>query len=153
MSTLTAAPRRDASSPDRPSTGAVTTPAGTSGLEARRRGRLVLAEKVVEKIAAQAAAEIGTTRGKSGGLLGIGADPDPAARPRVEVDLTAESADVEVAVGIAYPGSIRQTAQDIREHVTARVLELTGVPVHRVDVDVTFLTPPSDPARTRRMLR
>jgi uncharacterized alkaline shock family protein YloU len=106
--------------------------------EARLRGRLVLAEKVVEKIAGQAAAEVGATSGRSSQVLGVG-DPDPDARPRVDVDLSAVSADLALKVGIAYPGSIRRATQQIREHVTRRVEELTGVDVRRVDIDVTLL--------------
>ena len=115
--------------------------------EPRRRGRLVLPERVIEKIAGQAASEVAVASGRSGGLLGIGADPDPAARPRVEVDLSAVSADLSIKVGIAYPGSIRAATQQLREHVTRRVEELTGVDIRRVDIDVTFLTTGPDDRR------
>lgn len=108
--------------------------------EPRRRGELTLAAKVVEKIAGQAAAEIGTTRGKTGGVLGIGAQVDTDARPKVDVDLSATSADIAIAVGIAYPGSIREATRQMRDHVTRQVRELTGVEVHRLDIDVTFLS-------------
>lgn len=106
--------------------------------EPRRRGRLVLTERVIEKIAGQAASEVAVASGRSGGVLGIGADPDPAALPRVEVDLSAVSADLAIKVGIAYPGSIRAATQQLRD-VTRRVEDLTGVDVRRVDIDVTFL--------------
>lgn len=112
--------------------------------EMRRRGRLILPEKVIEKIAGQAATEIGAAHGRSGGVLGVGSEPDPAARPKVEVDLSTDSADLAIAVGIAYPQSIRQATQQIRDHVITRVGALTGVQVHRVDVDVTFLRVGSD---------
>jgi uncharacterized alkaline shock family protein YloU len=109
-------------------------------VEPRRRGTLVLAERVVEKIAAQAATEVMATSGRSGGFLGIGSGADPQARPRVDVTLSAESADLALAVGIAYPGSIRRATQEVRDHVTERVETLTGVDVRRVDVDVTYLS-------------
>ncbi len=121
--------------------------AETGRVEPRRRGRLVLAEKVVEKIAGQAANEVSGASGRSGGLLSIGSDADPAARPRVEVDLSAESADLSIKIGIAYPGSIRAATQQVREHVTRRVEELTGVDVRRVDIEVTFLTTDLDDGR------
>ena len=120
--------------------------------EPRRRGRLVLPERVVEKIAGQAASEITVAAGRSGGVLGIGASPDSDARPRVKVDLSAVSADLSITVGIAYPGSIRAATQQLREHVTRRVEELTGVDVRRVDIDVTFLTTVFDD-RTKGGLR
>lgn len=106
--------------------------------EPRLRGRLVLAERVLEKIAAQAATEAGATSGRSGRLLGVG-EPDPDARPQVDVDLSAISADLALKVGIAYPASIRNTTRQVREHVTRRVEQLTGVEVRRVDIDVTLL--------------
>lgn len=109
-------------------------------VEPRRRGQLTLSVKVVEKIAGQAAAEIGTSRGKTGGVLGIGSQIDMDARPKVDVDLSATSADISIAVGIAYPGSIRDATRQIRDHVTRQVHELAGVEVHRLDIDVTFLS-------------
>lgn len=112
--------------------------------EPARRGRLVLPEKVVEKIAGQAAAEIGASWGRTGGLLGFGADNDPRARPKVNAHLSASSADLEISVGITYPQSIRQSSQQIRDHVTRRVHTLTGVSVRRVDIDVTFLAVPGE---------
>jgi uncharacterized alkaline shock family protein YloU len=56
------------------------------------------------------------------------------------VTLSAASADLALAVGIAYPGSIRRATQEVRDHVTERVETLTGVDVRRVDVDVTYLS-------------
>jgi uncharacterized alkaline shock family protein YloU len=107
------------------------------------RGTTVIAEKVFEKIAGQAASEVTTSRGRTGGVLGIGSDADPDARPKVDVDLSADSVDLDLAVGIAYPGSVRSAAQQVRDRVASRVHELTGVAVHRVDIDVTFLTTPT----------
>jgi len=124
--TITAQPRRSAGS--------------TRAVDAARRGRLVLADTVVEKIAAQAASEVAGSSGRAGGLLGIGGHSDPTARPKVDVTLSADSADLAIEVGIAYPTSIRGATQRIREHVSRRVQDLTGVAVHRVDIDVTWLT-------------
>lgn len=114
-------------------------PTSEAAAEMRGRGRLVLSERVIEKIAGQAATEVAAASGRSGGFLGLGAATDPQARPKVDVSLSSESADLALAVGIAYPGSIRRATQEVREHVTERVETLTGVDVRRVDVDVTFL--------------
>lgn len=138
------APRRAVASAPRRDATATGSTEPQDGSEMRRRGRLIMPEKVIEKIAGQAAAEIGAARGRSGGVLGVGSEPDPAARPKVDVDLSTDSADLAIAVGIAYPQSIRQTTQQIRDHVVARVGALTGVHVHRVDIDVTFLSVDAD---------
>jgi uncharacterized alkaline shock family protein YloU len=115
-------------------------PAADTTAEMRGRGRLVLAERVIEKIAGQAATEVVATSGRSGGFLGLGSTSDAGARPKVDVSLSTESADLALAVGITYPGSLRRATQEVRDHVTERVETLTGVDVRRVDVDVTFLS-------------
>lgn len=117
--------------------------AASGAADARHRGRLVLSDGVVEKIAGQVVAEIGGAYGTSGGFLGIGAHADANARPRVQVTLTRNSADVRVQAGVAYPASLRQAADRIRAAVTDRVRALTGVEVHRVDVEIGFLALPS----------
>jgi uncharacterized alkaline shock family protein YloU len=106
------------------------------------RGRLVLADKVVEKVAGQAASEVPGVLGREGGVLGVGGHADTGARPAVDVDLGHDSADLSLAVGVAYPGSVRQVTSRLRDHVARRVEALTGVSVHRVDVDVRFLHVP-----------
>ena len=130
----------------------MSTPTGSStSTSPRRRGSLVVAEKVLEKIAGQAATEVPTVSGTSGGFLGIGAESDPAARPKVAATLSEDSADLDVSVGIAYPGSIRAATDQLRDHLTRRVEELTGFAVRRVDVDVTFL--PLQEGTPRKALR
>ena len=124
-----------------------TQPAPDAAAEMRRRGRLVLADRVVQKIASQAAAEVAATAGRSGGFLGIRAETDAGARPRVDVTLSVDSADLSLAVGIAYPGSIRRATQELRDHVTERVETLTGVDVRRVDIDAKFLAVSEGPAK------
>ena len=126
---------------DRPAQGSTT---ASDRPEPRRRGTLVIEKKVVEKIAGQAASEIGASRGRSGGLLGIGSEADADARPKVEVELSENFADLAIEAGIAYPGSIRRASQQIRDLVSRRVQDLTGISVHRVDIDVTFLTVRTD---------
>lgn len=113
-----------------------------AGEQLRRRGATVVVDKVFAKIAGQAASEVAGSRGRTGGVLGIGSDADTNARPKVDVDLSSDSIDIDIAAGIAYPGSIRTAAQQIRDHVSQTVFDLTGVPVHRVDLEVTFLTTP-----------
>lgn len=118
--------------------------------EMRHRGVTVIAERVFEKIGGQAASEVSTSRGRSGGVFGFGAEADADALPKADVDLSADSVDIDLAIGITYPGSVRAAAQEIRDHVSTTVHALTGVPVHRVDIDVTFLAPtsPSTPGAT-----
>lgn len=120
---------------------AAPTPAGAISRAPRSRGRLTLEKKAVERIAAQAASESdsGRTGGVAGGFLGFGTHADLSARPGATVELIGRTAHVTVEVTVAYPTPIRAATDAIRQHVTARVHELTGVQVTRVDITVTAL--------------
>lgn len=119
------------------------------GRDRRSRGRLVLSDGVVEKIAGQVVAEIGATYGTSGGFLGFGGHADGSARPRVQVTLSEQSADVTVRAGVGYPASLRRAAEQIRAAVVDRVHAYTGVAVHRVDIEIAFLAPAGNAADDR----
>jgi uncharacterized alkaline shock family protein YloU len=103
------------------------------------RGRLVLAERVVEKIAAQCASEIAEVGGSSRGFLGLGRQRDPSARPKVSVELTGGIATLSLELGIRYPASIAATTQRLREELRRRVTELAGVRVRQIDIRVGYL--------------
>lgn len=109
--------------------------------EAASRGRLVLEKKVIERIAAQAASESGTgqTGGVSGGLLGFGSSSDLTGRPDTTVELVGTTASIDIALTVAYPTPIRAATDQVRQQVMARVHELTGVEVTRIDITVTAL--------------
>ncbi|MGB7449352.1 MAG: Asp23/Gls24 family envelope stress response protein [Ornithinimicrobium sp.] len=110
----------------------------------------MLAGTVVEKIAAQAASEIPSAGGRSGGVLGVGDHADLGTRPTVSADLSGASANLVIEVSLAYPSPIADCARQIRERVVGRVRDLAGVEVSRVDVVVTSLTRVQKPARTLR---
>lgn len=113
---------------------------GPAYSDAASRGKLILSEKVVGKIAAQAASEVSAAGGSSGGFLGIGTHHDFSARPKVEVELSGNIASLRVSVGLPYPGPLWQAAEDVRQHITARVSVLTGVDVRQVDVVVAWMS-------------
>ncbi len=107
--------------------------------EPRSRGKLVLSRRVVEKIASQAALEIATVGGRSGGFLGFGNHADLSSRPTVSADLSGRTATIHVEVAIAYPSPIARAAEQVRRQMMERVSSLAGVHVSRVDVTVTVL--------------
>ncbi|GAA3624497.1 Asp23/Gls24 family envelope stress response protein [Microlunatus ginsengisoli] len=113
--------------------------------EPARRGRLVIADKVVEKIAGQAASEVALAGGRSGGFLGLGADTDFSARPAATVTLSGRQVAVALRLGVAYPTSIRAATEEVRRHVTRRVEGLTGLEVRRIDIAVDWLSPAERP--------
>jgi uncharacterized alkaline shock family protein YloU len=121
----------------------IETAAPAEGREAASRGRLVLEKKVVERVASEAASECGETGGTSGGVLGFGSHGDLTARAAASVELVGQSATVALDLTVAYPIPIRQATDQVRDHVMARVRELTGVQVSRVDITVTALHRPA----------
>ncbi len=118
------------------------------------RGGLTVSERAVRRIAAQVVSEVGGVYGVAGGFLGLGGHADARERPQVDVDLSGSWVDVRIAVGLAYPTSIRAATSRIREDVKRRVAQMTGIEVHRVEIDVVLLHPTTGPAvRDKETLR
>lgn len=111
----------------------------TTPADPAARGRLVLAERVVEKVAAQCASEIADVGGRSRGFLGLGRQGDPSSRPRVTAELTGGVASLSLELGVRYPASIEETTQRLREELRHRVAGLTGVEVRQIDIRVGYL--------------
>lgn len=116
------------------------------------RGTTVLSRKVVEKMAGQIAKDETFAGGSSGGFLGIGARADVSARPRADVELAGNLASLKVEVGLPYPVPLRRAADQLRDRISGRLTELTGVEVRQVDVTVSWLWPDA-PADGRRRLQ
>lgn len=120
-------------------------------------GRLTIANRVVERIAARAVAEVPHAAGAARRLLGRAlraADEETAARPSAKVD--GHLALVSVGLSVAYPQPAREVAARVREHISERLGELCGLEVTQVDVDVvSLLTEPvtGRPAGRRRPTR
>lgn len=116
------------------------------------RGRTVIAQRVLEKIASQAAVEISAAGGRSGGMLGLGGRVDLEARPSATVQLSGQTATVAVSVGVSYPSPLKTVGDDIRRHVADRVDRLTGITVRRVDVEIAWLVNTTTEAALSRRL-
>ena len=115
--------------------------APNAGLAApEHRGSTDIADRVVEKIAAGAVAEVDDAYGSARRLLGL--RMPGATAPRVTVLIDGHLATVRVAMSVRYPAPIRQVAREVREHVMARVGKLTGLDVRHVDIEIpTLITP------------
>ena len=111
------------------------------------RGSLTIADRVVEKVASQAVTEVDLATGAPRSLLGrrVGAqDPDRRARADARVD--GDLVSVSVSLAVQWPAPVRQVAAQVREHLTTRISELTGLQVAEVDVDVPALVTGHRPA-------
>lgn len=96
------------------------------------RGGLRIADRVVAKIAAQAAGEV---------LSGApGADLVPRdARPHASVSVRKDTARLRLTLELGYPVDIGAVCGTVRSHVARRVEALTGMYVPEVAVEVERL--------------
>jgi uncharacterized alkaline shock family protein YloU len=114
------------------------------------RGRTVVADAVVRKIAARAATDVDRATGSARRLFGIPVGRDPAASPaRVDVEVDGDVAVIHVAMSVRWPASVRDVSRQVRAHVTEQVANLTGLTVAEVDIDVTALVGAAGPAPGR----
>ncbi|MEU6441197.1 hypothetical protein [Streptomyces sp. NPDC047046] len=109
---------------------------GQDAVEPAERGSTRIADRVVAKIAAQAAREA------------IAPAPPGARAPRTAVSVHRETARVRVSVELAYPGDLGTQCGAVRHRVAERVGDLAGmrVPEVAVQVERLHLTPRSSPA-------
>jgi len=111
------------------------------------RGRLELADVVVEKVAMVAADEVEHVGGPARRVLGVPTGGDAASRrPQVSATVTGQVAALDVRLSVAYPAAVRATTEAVRDHLRERVQTLTGLTVSRVDIAVTALTTTSSSA-------
>lgn len=105
------------------------------------RGVTTFGNEVVARIASQAASEVPHIGAAAGGVMGVGARRRFAARPDAECELYGRVAVLRLEVGCDFPVPLERAMADLRQHVTRRVEELTGLEVGRVEVDVSWLNP------------
>lgn len=103
------------------------------------RGATRIADRVVAKIASQAAGEA------------IGDLPERSAPPHATVVVHRETARIRLHLELAYPGDIGARCARVRRHVVERVVALVGMEVSEVVVHVErlHLTPAHGPAQGR----
>ncbi|MFI8516251.1 Asp23/Gls24 family envelope stress response protein [Streptomyces sp. NPDC085481] len=106
------------------------------------RGATTVADRVVAKIAAQAAREALTAVPKGGSA------------PHASVVVHREAARVAVSLELGYPSDIGRQCGAVRGRVRHRVEELAGLEVHEVTVHVERLhSPHTAPDKARERLR
>jgi uncharacterized alkaline shock family protein YloU len=135
-------------------------------------GRTTVADRVIEKIAAQAARDVAVGTNPAGppgspGSLPLpgppgsgrlpGSSPGASAadlrplrrRPKVGVKIDGRLAWLSMSVALRYPTPVRQVAGAIRAQVIWTVGELVGLDVREVDVEVAALVRDPAPAVER----
>src|ERR1700722_16732901 len=102
------------------------------------RGTISIADGVVSKIAARAAAE-NPDAGAAGarmlgravpgaGYLGL-RGTDLKAPPKTSVDVDGSKAFVNLEISVRWPASVPEVTVEVRQHVRDRIKELTGLDV------------------------
>ena len=132
---------------------------GTAGTPARaglgELGMISIADQVVTKIAATAAAEnpdagaaVARMLGRAvpgAGRMGV-RGTDLGALPKTTVEVDGSKAFVHLEISVRWPASVPEVTGRVRRHVRDRVGELTGLQVEEVDIVVsdlaTDITPP-----------
>ena len=127
--------------------------AGTTGsapdaTPPEERGRLTVAERVVERVAGYAATQVDGAAAAPRRLLGISVGesrPDAEAAVRATVD--GSVATVEATIAVAWPQSVRRVTEALRSRIREDVRRVTDVEVAHVDVDVVDFGTATAPAR------
>ncbi|MFJ9891091.1 Asp23/Gls24 family envelope stress response protein [Streptomyces sp. NPDC091287] len=113
----------------------------TGRVAAAERGETRIADRVVAKIAAQAAKEA------------IGEPPADGASPRATVTVHRDAARVRVSLELGYPSDIGRQCGAVRRRVAQRVKALAGMEVPEVAVQVERLHPAGASAAAQGRIR
>ena len=107
---------------------------------AGQRGRTTIADRVVARVAAQAAAEIGHTGGAARQVAGMAMGRESGeGLARVSARVDGHLALIEMRLTVDYPVPVRTLTREVRRHVIERVAGLTGLEVRHVDIEVARL--------------
>ncbi|MFF6910708.1 Asp23/Gls24 family envelope stress response protein [Streptomyces sp. NPDC012389] len=109
----------------------------TGRVAAAERGETRIADRVVAKIAAQAAKEA------------VDEPPQDGASPRATVTVHRDAARVRVSLELGYPCDIGRQCGAVRSRVAQRVKALAGMEVPEVAVQVERLHPAAGGAQGR----
>ena len=107
---------------------------------AGQRGQTTIADRVVARVAAQAAAEIRHTGGAARRVAGMAMGRESGeGLARVSARVDGHLALIEMRLTVDYPAPVRTLAREVRRHVIERVAGLTGLEVRHVDIEVVRL--------------
>ncbi len=127
--------------------------AGTNADPVARAGRnelgtISIADRVVSKIAARAAAENPDAGAAAARILGRAVPgsghlgvrgTDLQALPKTSVDVDGSKAFVTLEISVRWPASVPDVAEQVRSHVRDRVRELAGLDVDEVHIVIADL--------------
>jgi uncharacterized alkaline shock family protein YloU len=109
-----------------------------AGGDPASRGHLEIADRVIERIAAQAAAEVARATGTSRRLLGVSLGTQDE-RPDVTAHVDGDVATVDVVMSVAWPAPVAEVTEQVRARIVQRLADLADVRTAQVDIRVTAL--------------
>ncbi len=109
------------------------------------RGRLDIAERVIERLATIAAGEVPGVRRVGSGLEGVVGRQ----YPNVRAEVAGGHARVRVDIAVVWPAPLGRTAAAVRDRVRDQLQSLAGMTVDAVDVTVATVTQPAAPNERR----
>jgi uncharacterized alkaline shock family protein YloU len=111
-------------------------------------GRISIQDRVVEKMASRAAAEIPDAGGAAARVLGRGVDAGGVlgirqasldSLPKASADVDGALVVLSLSISVRWPAPVPAVSDAVRRRVTDRVAELTGLTVSEVSISVTDL--------------
>lgn len=114
------------------------------------KGRLDVADQVVEKIAGHAVTLVSDAAAAPRRLLGVNiGGPRPEDAATVSAKVHDGIASVQATIAVSWPHSVQAVANQVRQRIREEVTSLTGVKVDHVDVDVVSFVLKSPEPRVR----
>lgn len=113
-------------------------------------GRTDIADRVIEKVVATAAARIDEVNGTVRHFAGIALGHESGDH-QVQSSASAHGGVVEasLSVSVRWPASIREVTRRVRRQVTDEVTSITGLRVGQVDIEVARISVGSDRPQRR----
>ncbi|MFJ2825267.1 hypothetical protein ACIO7M_29750 [Streptomyces toxytricini] len=114
-------------------------PPATPPVPSAERGATHIADRVVAKIAAQAARE---ALAREPGAQPRSAGRAHPAAPHATVTVHHDVARVRISLELGYPSDLGAQCAAVRSRVVRRIEECAGMSVPEVDIDIEHLHPP-----------
>ncbi|MCO7218347.1 Asp23/Gls24 family envelope stress response protein [Klenkia sp. PcliD-1-E] len=105
---------------------------------AEGRGALEIADRVIEKIAAHAAAGVPHATGSPRRVLGLTVSEDPGT-PQVTAKVHGDVATVFIDLAVTWPAPVTEVTRAVRAAVIDRLTTLVGIGTAQVDIEVSAL--------------
>lgn len=129
--------------PEAPSATVDTEPSEGSRSEPGDRGRLQVADRVVEKVAGHAVTLVPDASAAPRRVLGVNVgDARDERRAHVDVQVQGDIATAEVMIAVRWPRPAPLVAASVRQRIRDEVARVTGIRVEHVDVEVTSMSIP-----------